>query len=314
MKSFVANTKLMISGEYLVLEGALALALPLKHKQELSVLEQSGTPSIEWKSFINNDLWFELNVSLPNFEILTTTDFKMAQTLVSLLKSAGQLNPHFLKVQHNYMVTSVMDFKPEWGIGSSSTLVSNLASWAECDPFELNKSIFGGSGYDIACARASTPIMYHLNNSVPIYREAHFYPEFHKNLYFIYLNIKQSSKDSIQKTDLSRVTKATIERISAISSAMELSDSLQIFQNLLEEHENIISETLQVKKVKDLFFNDFNGSIKSLGAWGGDFILAASSETESVVKNYFEQKGFKTFFRFSEFILPNDKLELNSLA
>ncbi len=314
MKSFVANTKLMISGEYLVLEGALALALPLKHKQELSVLEQSGTPSIEWKSFINNDLWFELNVSLPNFEILTTTDFKMAQTLVSLLKSAGQLNPHFLKVQHNYMVTSVMDFKPEWGIGSSSTLVSNLASWAECDPFELNKSIFGGSGYDIACARASAPIMYHLDNSVSSYREAEFHPQFHKNLYFIYLNIKQSSKDSIQKTDLSRVTKASIDRISAISSAMELSDSLQIFQNLLEEHENIISETLQVKKVKDLFFNDFNGSIKSLGAWGGDFILAASSETESAVKNYFEQKGFKTFFRFSEFILPNDKLELNSLA
>jgi len=314
MKSFVANTKLMISGEYLVLQGALALALPLKHKQELSVLEQSGTPSIEWKSFINNDLWFELNVSLPNFEILTTTDFKMAQTLVSLLKSAGQLNPHFLKVQHNYLVTSVMDFKPEWGIGSSSTLVSNLASWAECDPFELNKLVFGGSGYDIACARATAPIMYHLDNSVSSYREAEFYPQFHKNLYFIYLNIKQSSKDSIQKTDLSRVTKATIDRISAISSAMELSDSLQIFQNLLEEHENIISKTLQVKKVKDLYFNDFNGSIKSLGAWGGDFILAASSETESVVKNYFEQKGFKTFFRFSEFILPNDKLELNSLA
>jgi mevalonate kinase len=312
MKSFVSNTKLMISGEYLVLQGASSLALPLKHTQELSVLEQPGDPSIEWKSFINNDLWFELNVSLPNFEILTTTDSKMAQTLVRLLKTAEQLNPKFLEDQLNYMVTSVMDFKPDWGIGSSSSLVSNLALWAECDPFLLNKLVFGGSGYDIACARASTPIMYHLDNSVPTYREAQFYPKFHTNLYFIYLNRKQSSKDSIQKSDLSSVTTSTIERITAISNAMELADSLQTFQDLLEEHENIISETLQVKKVKDLYFKDFHGSIKSLGAWGGDFILVASSKPESEIKEYFEKKGFNTFFRFAELVLPKDNLKKNS--
>lgn len=314
MKSFVSNTKLMISGEYLVLQGASSLALPLKHTQELSVLEQLGDPSIEWKSFINNDLWFELNLSLPNLEIISTSDIKMAQTLVNLFQRAQQLNTNFLEDNLNYLVTSVMDFNPEWGIGSSSSLVSNLALWAECDPFVLNKLVFGGSGYDIACARASSPIMYHLDHSVPIYCEAQFHPPFHENLYFIYLNRKQSSKDSIQKTDLSKVTKATIDRISAISNAMELSDSLQNFQDLLEEHENIISETLQVKKVKELYFIDFKDSIKSLGAWGGDFILVASSKSESEVKDYFEKKGFKTIFRFAELVLAKDNLKTNPLA
>ena len=56
MKSFESNTKIMLSGEYLVLKGALSLAIPTKFSQEISVSEKSGAPSVKWKSLINNNL------------------------------------------------------------------------------------------------------------------------------------------------------------------------------------------------------------------------------------------------------------------
>jgi hypothetical protein len=47
-------------------------------------------------------------------------------------------------------------------------------------------------------------------------------------------------------------------------------------------------------------FGDFNGGVKSLGAWGGDFILAASPDQDTQVKDYFETKGFQPVFSLKE--------------
>jgi len=47
-------------------------------------------------------------------------------------------------------------------------------------------------------------------------------------------------------------------------------------------------------------FSDFPGSIKSLGAWGGDFVLAASA---SPAENYFKTRGYTTYFAYHDFIL-----------
>ena len=41
------------------------------------------------------------------------------------------------------------------------------------------------------------------------------------------------------------------------------------------------------------------GEIKSLGAWGGDFILAAGPSDSN---KYFEKKGFKTVIRFMDML------------
>jgi hypothetical protein len=41
------------------------------------------------------------------------------------------------------------------------------------------------------------------------------------------------------------------------------------------------------------------GAIKSLGAWGGDFILASGNQK---TPNYFHEKGFKTVISYSEMI------------
>lgn len=141
MKSFQSQTKLMICGEYLVLKGALSLASPLKFKQSLTVSQSLGIPSVKWKSMINNDLWFYSTMLLPDFLITETNSPEMAETLTKILRTAKTLNHKFLEDSNEHLATSMMDFDPSWGIGSSSSLISNIAYWADCDPFELNSLI-----------------------------------------------------------------------------------------------------------------------------------------------------------------------------
>ena len=56
--------------------------------------------------------------------------------------------------------------------------------------------------------------------------------------------------------------------------------------------------------MKEKFFSDFQGSIKSLGAWGGDFILATGNKS---TKKYFLDKGFKTIIPFNKICLLEHK-------
>ena len=299
-KLFESHAKLMISGEYLVLKGTLSLALPLRFGQKLTVSETDGTPSVKWKSMINNDLWFYTTLLLPYFTIIDTNRLDLSETLRKILVATKALNPKFLELQNEYQVTSVMDFDPNWGLGSSSSLISNIAYWANCDPFKLNYQIFNGSGYDIACARSSTPIIYELKANQPHYREANFHPSFHQQLYFIYLNRKQSSKESIRKLDFSNIIKKDIQTISDLTLCIEKAVDLESFQSLIDQHEEIIAKNIQQQPVKAQFFYDFNGSVKSLGAWGGDFILAASETSEEYIRNYFINKNLNTIFRYDE--------------
>ena len=66
---------------------------------------------------------------------------------------------------------------------------------------------------------------------------------------------------------------------------------------MIDEHEAITGQYIQSETVKNKYFSDYEGSIKSLGAWGGDFILATRKN-----KKYFFEKGFDTIFSYSEII------------
>ena len=62
----------------------------------------------------------------------------------------------------------------------------------------------------------------------------------------------------------------------------------------------ILSDILELETVKERLFSDFKGTIKSLGAWGGDFVMALSKENPT---NYFTSKGYKTILSYEEMIL-----------
>ncbi len=202
------------------------------------------------------------------------------------------------------IVKNHLSFYKNWGLGTSSTLINNIAQWAEVSPYDLLAKTFGGSGYDIACAKHNSPIFYSIKNSNPTIEEVNFHPSFSNNLYFVYLNQKQNSREGIRLYKQQKTDKKSIQRISEISDEIINCSTLKCFEKLLTEHEEIVSKTLQLPTVKEKLFSDYDGVTKSLGAWGGDFILATGNENTPA---YFEKKGFTTVIPYEKMILQCEK-------
>jgi len=207
-----------------------------------------------------------------------------------------------LTTGNSYSVESRLEFNREWGLGSSSTLINNIAQWAKVNAFELLENSFGGSGYDIACAQNDTPIIYKRTEGKPVVIEVPFNPVFKNNLFFVYLNQKQDSKDSIkryQSLPLKEFNKAESEVNAITQQILECTD-LTTFEGLISSHEAIISKIIKTETVKSRLFSDYSGSIKSLGGWGGDFVLATGSSQDM---DYFKKKGYTTVVPYKEMLL-----------
>jgi hypothetical protein len=88
-----------------------------------------------------------------------------------------------------------------------------------------------------------------------------------------------------------------INIISRITKEIIHSKTIEEFEYLLDEHEAITGQYIESQSVKSKYFSDYEGSVKSLGAWGGDFVLATRKN-----KKYFLDKGFDTILSYSEII------------
>ena len=301
--TFYSNGKLLITGEYLVLDGARALALPTKFGQNL-IVKKGQNQEIIWKSYnYDEQLWFEDVISFS--DIINNVEAKIETvktTLITILHEAYLLNSDFINKAEGYEISTHLTFPKNWGLGTSSTLLNNIAQWTKIDAFVLLKNSFGGSGYDIACAQNNTPIIYQIDQDLPIVEKVNFKPEFSKNIYFVYLNKKQSSKVAISAyynnknenlaeniLDNNKITKSILE-----------SKTLKEFAHFVEKHEIHLSNILELETIKELAFPDFNGVVKSLGAWGGDFVMAISKENPVA---YFTKKGYETILTYDEMIL-----------
>lgn len=298
---YYANGKLLLTGEYLVLDGALALALPTKLGQSLTV-EQTTESNLVWESLDSKSYaWFQHSYSHLNQKIENNP---VAERLRTILLQAKKQNPQFL---HNlgYKITTKLTFPTNWGLGTSSTLIHLIAQWAKCDPFELLFEAFGGSGYDIACAGANSPLSYQLQQNLkPVFFPVNFNPSFKNQLYFIYLDKKQDSKKGIAHyKEKGKGTNSKIQKISTLSTELIHISELKNFEKVLKEHENIIAEIIGLEKVQSAYFNDYWGVVKSLGAWGGDFVLATSNRNYEETKKYFNEKGFNVFLKYEDLIL-----------
>ncbi|MBF2707892.1 GYDIA family GHMP kinase [Flavobacterium soyangense] len=302
-KEFYSNGKLLITGEYLVLDGANGFALPTKFGQNL-IVEKGKNQEIKWSSFdADGSIWFEDTFSFADISNkIITKKLAVRNTLIEILHEGYLLNSDFLNQAEGYSVTTQLTFSRNWGLGTSSTLINNIAQWLQIDAFVLLNNSFGGSGYDIACAQNDSPILYHLDNDKPIIEKVNFKPEFTKNLYFVYLDKKQNSKASIavyyknKNKDLAQ----DIAKNNKITSAILNAKTLAEFSFALEKHEAEMSSILEMQTAKESLFPDFDGVIKSLGAWGGDFVMVVSKENP---KEYFKEKGFRIIIPFHEMIL-----------
>lgn len=300
MQSYFSNGKLLITAEYAVMDGAKALALPTRYGQSLKITPIADS-KLEWTSFdADESIWYKNTFLLKDSEIVSTSDCQISKTLLHILNVAQQLNPLFLKDSSGFKITTHLQFPRQWGLGTSSTLINNIAEWANIDAYRLLAQTFGGSGYDIACARHNTPITYLLDKT-PLATPISFNPPFKEHLYFIYLNKKQNSRTAISDyRSRAKIDIDTRYRLDTITDEIINCTSLSKFMQLIETHESIIGALIGQTPIKLHLFNDFEGSIKSLGAWGGDFVLAAC---HSNPLNYFKNKGYNTVLTYDEMIL-----------
>jgi mevalonate kinase len=300
MQQYHSNGKLLLSAEYLILDGAVGLALPTTFGQHMEVFENSKN-FLTWESLDNTGkTWFKADFDLPDLQIRQWEgDKNVAFTLKNILFTAKSMNPDFLEHNKGFKVTTQLDFPRNWGLGSSSTLINNIAQWSATDAFRLLFESFGGSGYDIACAQNDTAILYSLKNGLPLTEPVLFDPPFSDQLYFVHLNKKQVSSDSIADYRTKNVEAGLIESISEISKLLLTCKHINNFNELLKLHESIIAGILETNPVQSKLFPDFFGQIKSLGAWGGDFVLATGDES---TPSYFTDKGFETVIRYNSMI------------
>ena len=294
-----SNGKVLLTGEYVILDGALSLASPTKFGQYLK-FNESQSNLINWKSInLDGNIWFECLIKSDSLEVKSTTSKKISNTLVEIIKLIREYNSSFLK-KNGSDITTNLTFEKNWGLGSSSTLISNLSKISGVNPFTLNNKIFKSSGYDIACAESISPILYRIDKDEKIINEVSFKPSFHKNIYFVYLNKKQNSLLEIERYNKNVASNSIINEISNITSEILVCNSIDGFNKLIDAHELIISKLISKQTIKDVLFKDFDGSIKSLGAWGGDMIMVTSKTDPS---KYFIEKGYSTIFKFKELLV-----------
>jgi len=298
--TFYSNGKLLLTGEYLVLNGAQALAVPTKFGQSLTVYP-SEKPGIQWTSYDSNEqIWLATHFTFEQILKNEKHGDEKVNKLVNILHQAYLLSPKILNENCALTIKTHLTFPRLWGLGTSSTLINNLAQWFKIDSFILLKNSFGGSGYDIACAKKDTPILYQLIDDLPKFESIAFNPIFKDKLHFVYLNQKQDSQLAV-KAFFNKQTNfdKPIKQISTITKKILETSDFKTFCQLIDRHEVIMSEVLEQSIIKESLFSDFNGSIKSLGAWGGDFILVASDENP---EKYFKNKGFQTILSWSEMV------------
>ncbi|GAK75328.1 hypothetical protein JCM19296_906 [Nonlabens ulvanivorans] len=306
-KKYSAHGKFLITGEYVVLDNVSALAMPLKLNQYLNINSRNDG-QFAWKSYDHDgSLWFEATLDLNVLKNLDTfkSDNAVTVKLVEILRKAIELYPQALdKMADGFNAITTLDFNRKYGMGTSSTLISLIAQWLECDAYMLQFACFGGSGYDIACATENSRLIYNYNNGLPIVEPFDWNPTIMESIFFVYLNRKQNSRDSIARFDNSLITDELRKELDEMPQRFkDASNDLAYFNEVVNRHEVIISSLIGLEPVKQKLFPDYTQAIKSLGGWGGgDFIMCTGDIEE---RAYFKSKGFEIVLEWDDVVSGN---------
>lgn len=291
----------MLTSEYVALDGALVLAVPTKLGQDLFCEEIDNQKSIIiWEAFHQEKPWLFLKLDYQNWDILETNLPEAANFMVKLLSNIQKLSENCFRGDRAYHFRTNLQFPPDYGLGSSSTLINNLAEWANVDAFELSDMSLGGSGYDIAVAKEKSAILFQNLKGNRIYEKIDFQPQFKSELFFIHLNQKQDSREGIQLYQSKPKSPELINEFSILTRAIIESQDLEKFSHLMTIHEEKLSNFLNIKTSKEKFFENCPSFIKSLGAWGGDFVMSSKFEG---YRAWFSERGFDSIFSYNDLIL-----------
>lgn len=292
--------KLLLTSEYSVLDGALALAVPTKQGQEFFFEEKSdGGALVHWEALHQGNPWLKVCIDYKTWTVVHTNIPQAGAFVLKVLQNVSELSSTKFKGNETYILTTNLQFPPDYGLGSSSTLMNNLAEWAGTDAFILNDLSLGGSGYDIAVAKEKTPILFQLNEEKRISTPVVFSPSFKDQIIFIHLNQKQDSREGINMYRSKVKSTVLIDELTAITHKVVHCKDLNEFSAMMTAHEQLLSDFLNIPTAKEKIFKSCPSFIKSLGAWGGDFIMGSKF---SNYQNYFNERNFHTIFSWDDLI------------
>lgn len=293
-----SHGKLLLTGEYLVLKGGEAIALPLNIGQHMNTEPLHGNKII-WETTYKGNIIFQGTFSLFDFSISRATDITIASYLQRILKKVAE----YSRFQKGLMIKTELEFPFNWGLGTSSTLINNIARCFSIDAFKINSAITGGSGYDIACAKSEKPIIFKYRKEAPLFHEISWKPPFPENIYFVYTGKKQDSgKEVKQFLKMNLSINEYLKKLENINQQVIMAKSLEDFEEQIDKHENLLSEITGKQPASKAFLTDFPGKIKWLGAWGGDFILLTWRESKNELKRYLKRHNLNIFFQWNEII------------
>lgn len=292
-----AHGKLMLTGEYAVMHGASALALATRYGQHLCAIPSTHKNSLQWTARdTDGTVW--LHVELKGRLLQATNSSPELKILQNLLHKAAELNPFFDPLGWN--VETSLEFSRHWGLGSSSTLVALIAQWAECNAFDLFFETLSGSGYDVAVALHGKHLIYRLEKPKPYIEPLDYKIPDSDSIRFVYLGKKQSSYSEIQRTKFQTPDFSLIADVDAITHEISKATKASDFDYLISIHEDLISRMIGIPPIQQQLFKEYPYIVKSLGAWGGDFVLARISSKSD--ENYFASKGYKIILSADDII------------
>lgn len=301
MSFFFSPGKLLLTAEYLVLDGALALAVPTKCGQDLQATQiEDGKCNIVWEGLHQGKSWLQIEINYQNWEILSCNLPQAGRFIAKVLENIQKLSTQAFQHTHSYHFKTNLEFPADYGWGSSSTLMTNLAAWAEIDAYLLNDVSLGGSGYDIAVAKEHSAILYRkVSSEERSVEKIQFQPNFLDQLLLVHLNEKQNSREGISLYHSKEKSPALIQKFSELTLNILAAQNLGEFSALMEIHEQNLAAFLEIPTVKEKHFPECPVFLKSLGAWGGDFILTVKFNG---YEKYFHDKGYKTILPWANAI------------
>jgi len=300
---YYARGKLLLTAEFMILHGSKALAVPLKKGQSLELASKRDPAQLHWVAMHDATTWFETTLRLPDLGILATSSREKSENLVHMLRKLLGIQPGFAEKLGLHDVITRLEFDPAFGFGSSSTLTSLLAQWAGVDPLQLHFQVSRGSGYDVACAGAESAILYQVVREMPVIEYVDYTPPFMNRMWLVYLGEKQDSGKSVAAfLNNYLLDHKDIEFYSRLTSDFLRAQDIHELGAVIREHEQHLSEILDMPVLMEERFPGFRGYAKSLGAWGGDFALLVTDWPEEQLSAYLPARGIDQWFPYNELV------------
>lgn len=301
-ETYYSHGKLLITGEYCIMHGGIGWAVPSALGQKLTV-KIIQEPLLRFISSDKNGVFYTGDFELNTLEAINSDRFTENVFISQILKAIRRKNPSVFEMKEGLEFCSNIEFDRSYGLGSSSSFIVNMAKWAQVNPFEIHQSVSFGSGYDVVIGELGIPILYKKQSDNYTATPTHINAMLRNEAVFVYSGKKQATENHIVKfkPNVSLLQSAK-QHISEITEKLIKEENISSIVRLISEHEKIVGELIEKTPVKTKLFSDFEGAIKSCGAWGGDFYLAVSHKGKDYIKNYFFEHNYKTLFNWQEMV------------